>query len=47
MIVGSLRKKFKKRGGKKYEGDAYALLDDAGKLTAHPTPIIRITPISM
>ena len=32
-------KKFKKkRGGKKYEGDAYALLDDAGGLTARPTP---------
>lgn len=31
-------KKFKKRGGKKYEGDAYALLDDAGGLTARPSP---------
>jgi len=36
--AAAIFKKFKKRGGKKYEGDAYALLDDAGGLTARPTP---------
>ena len=36
--AAAIFKKIKKRGGKKYEGDAYALLDDAGGLTARPTP---------